>query len=95
MHALAGYPVEPVDLPVRTRHLHAVSASVILTDKPVFGYAIGAERMADAIEIVRIARGIGRDDLLSQPSMHTVVNSNSPLIYDGGAAGRRDRDGPS
>ena len=84
VHALAGYPVEPVDLPVRTRHLHAVAASVTLTDKPVYGYSIGRERMADAIEIVRIARGIGRDDLLRQPSIHTVVNSNSPLIYDGG-----------
>ena len=84
VQALAGYPVEPVDLAVRTRHLHAVSASVTLTDKPVFGYAIGGERMADAIEIARIARGIGRDDLLRQPSIHTVVNSNSPLIYDGG-----------
>ena len=59
-------------------------ASVTLTDKPVFGYAIGHERMADAIEIARIARGIGHDDLLRQPSIHTVVNSNSPLIYDGG-----------
>ena len=38
--------------------------------------------MADGIEIVRIARGISREDLLSQPSIHTVVNSNSPLIYD-------------
>ena len=84
VHALAGYPVEPVDLPVRTRHLHAVAASVTLTDKPVYGYSIGADRMADAIEIVRIARGIGRDDLMHQPSIHTVVNSNSPLIYDGG-----------
>ena len=53
-----------------------------LTDKPQFGYSIGAERMSDGIEIVRIARGISREDLLSQPSIHTVVNSNSPLIYD-------------
>ena len=82
LHALAGYPVEPCDLEVPTRHLHALSAAVRLTDKPQFGYSIGAERMADGIEIVRIARGISREDLLSQPSIHTVVNSNSPLIYD-------------
>ena len=82
LHALAGYPVEPCDLEVPTRHLHAISAAVRLTDKPQFGYSIGAERMADGIEIVRIARGISREDLLSQPSIHTVVNSNSPLIYD-------------
>ena len=63
VHTLAGYPVEPTDLEVRTRHLHAVSAAVRLTDKPQFGYAIGGPRMADAIEIVRIARGVSRDEL--------------------------------
>ena len=84
VHTLAGYPVEPTDLDVRTRHLHAISAAVRLTDKPQFGYAIGGPRMADGIEIVRIARGVSRDELLRQPSIHTVVNSNSPLIYDGG-----------
>ena len=84
VHTLAGYPVEPTDLEVRTRHLHAVSAAVRLTDKPQFGYAIGGPRMADAIEIVRIARGVSREELMRQPSLHTVVNSNSPLIYDGG-----------
>ena len=80
---VAGYPVEPVDVPVNVRHLRAVQAMLRLTDLPVFGYALGRERMRDAIELVRIARGIDYEQLLREPSIHTVVNSNSPLIYDG------------
>ena len=58
VHALGGYPVEPCDIDVRVRHLHAISAASRLSTKPLFGYAIGSERMLDAIEIVRIGRGI-------------------------------------
>ena len=82
VHALGGYPVEPCDIDVRVRHLHAVSAAARLSTKPLFGYAIGSERMLDAIEIVRIGRGIDEETLLREPSITTVVNANSPLVYD-------------
>ena len=82
VHALGGYPVEPCDLDVSERHLHAVATSARLCTKPLFGYAIGSERMLDAIEIVRIGRGIDRETLLKEPSITTVVNANSPLVYD-------------
>jgi len=82
VHALGGYPVEPCDIDVQVRHLHAVSAAARLSTKPLFGYAIGSERMLDAIEIVRIARGIDEETLLKEPSITTVVNANSPLVYD-------------
>ena len=79
----AGFPVEPCDVPVNTRHLVAGAAMARLTTKPIGGYALGRQRMQDVIDIVRIARGIDHATLLQQPCMHTVVNSNSPLIYDG------------
>ena len=82
VHALGGYPVEPCDIDVRVRHLHAISAASRLSTKPLFGYAIGSERMLDAIEIVRIGRGIDKETLLKEPSITTVVNANSPLVYD-------------
>ena len=82
VHAFGGYPVEPCDLDVSVRHLQAVSAAVRLSTKPLFGYAIGSERMLDAIEIIRIGRGINEDTLLKEPSITTVVNANSPLVYD-------------
>jgi len=83
VHAIAGYPVEPTDLAVPTRHLTALSEIAKITDKPFFAYGFGKERMRDGIEIARIARGVSHDQLMSQPSVHTVVNSNTPLIYDG------------
>ena len=82
VHALGGYPVEPCDLDVSERHLHAVATAARLCTKPLSGYAIGSERMLDAIEIVRIGRGIDRETLLKEPSITTVVNANSPLVYD-------------
>ena len=82
VHASGGYPVEPCDLDVSVRHLKAVSAAARLTTKPLFGYAIGSERMLDVIEIVRISRGINKETLLKEPSITTVVNANSPLVYD-------------
>jgi trimethylamine---corrinoid protein Co-methyltransferase len=82
-HLIGGYPVEPVDLPPATRHLDAVAAMATYADKNLYGYALGAVRMRDAIEIARIARGISQAQLLREPSLFTVVNANSPLQYDG------------
>ena len=79
---IGGYPVEPCDIAVPIRHLKAVSAMARLTTKSLFGYAIGKVRMQDEVEIARIARGIDQETLAREPSIHTVVNSNSPLVYD-------------
>src|SRR5690606_23194672 len=81
-HLFGGYPVEPVDLPPATRHLDALAAMVTLADRNLYGYALGAVRMRDAIEIARIARGVSPTQLLAEPSLFTVVNANSPLQYD-------------
>ena len=82
-HLIGGYPVEPIDLDPATRHLDAVAAMLRLSDKVVQGYALDRQRMADAIEMVRIARGLGDYELEQQPSLYTVVKANSPLQYDG------------
>ncbi len=82
-HMLAGYPVEPVDLPPATRHLDALAAMATLTDRTLYGYALGAVRIRDSLEITRIARQATPAQLLTEPSMTTVVNANSPLQYDG------------
>ena len=55
-HMIAGYPVEPVDLPPATRHLDALAAMATLIDKTLYGYALGAVRIRDSLEITRIAR---------------------------------------
>ena len=77
-----GYPVEPVDLHAGTRHLDCIHDLLTLTDKSLGIYSLGAERNRDGIEMVRIARGVSRDELLEQPSVMTVINTNSPLQLD-------------
>lgn len=81
-HMIAGYPVEPVDLPPATRHLQAVQAMLTLTDKVGYAYCLGAERIRDAHTMIRIARGISEEEFRAQPSMTSVVNANSPRQYD-------------
>ncbi len=80
--AFCGYPVEPIDLPVPTRYLDALHSIVTLSDKPFACYSLGRKQVQDAIEIARIVRGIDNNSLEEEPSIHSVVNSNSPLVYD-------------
>lgn len=83
IHMFGGYPVEPIDLPPATRHLDCLAAFVTLTDKVFHAYSLGRQRILDALEIVRIGRGISREQLAMEPSMFTVVNTSSPLRLDG------------
>jgi trimethylamine--corrinoid protein Co-methyltransferase len=78
-----GYPVEPADRPPATRHLDAHLAAITLTDKLWHPYSLGRHRIADAIEMICIARGITKDQLKREPSLFSIVNSNSPLRLDG------------
>ncbi len=77
-----GYPVEPQDLNPQTRHLHAYRAHIELTDKVWRGYTLGDNRIADAIEMARIAQGLTREQLLGHPSFIANVTTNSPLRID-------------
>lgn len=79
----AGYPVEPQDVHPGVRHLQALSSFVTLSDKPWHAYSLGRQRILDAIEIIRIARGVDVDTLTSEPSIHTIINTSTPLRLDG------------
>jgi trimethylamine--corrinoid protein Co-methyltransferase len=79
---ISGYPVEPVDLHASIRHLDALRDMALLTDKPFHAYSLGAERIKDGIEIARIARGISNEQLEREPSLFSIVNTNSPLKLD-------------
>ena len=78
----AGYPVEPVDLHASTRHLDALYDVATLMDKPFVGYVLGEERTQDALSIGRLARGISQEQFEREPSITTIVNTNSPLKLD-------------
>lgn len=79
---LSGYPVEPIDVHASVRHLEALRDAVLLTDKPFHAYSLGAERIRDGIEIARIGRGISHEQLEREPSLFTIINTNSPLKLD-------------
>ncbi len=79
IHMVSGYPVEPVDLPPATRHLDAYYGYITLTDRAWHPYSLGAERITDGIEMLCLARGIDHQRLMSEPSLVSVINTNSPL----------------
>ena len=80
---ISGYPVEPADLPPLSRHLDAHYAAITLTDRIWHPYSLGRERIADAIEMICITRGISREQLAREPSLFSIINSSSPLRLDG------------
>ena len=77
-----GYPVEPVDVHASIRHLECGRDYATLTEKVPYIYSLGRDRNLDGIEMARIMRGISHEQMLEQPSLFTVINSNSPLMLD-------------
>jgi len=82
IHFWGGYPVEPVDVHPSVRHLDALFDMLTLSDKPIHAYSLGRERNLDAIEMIKLARGIDDATLEREPSLFTVINSSSPLRLD-------------
>lgn len=77
-----GYPVEPIDLHASIRHLECIRDLATLTDKPFHIYSLGRERNLDGMEIARIARGISEEQFSREPSVYSIINTNSPLKLD-------------
>ena len=82
IHFISGYPVEPLDIHASVRHLHCIYDKLTLTDKVVHAYSLGAERIEDAMEMVRIGSGLTDDEFEAQVHMFTNINSSSPLKHD-------------
>ena len=82
IHFISGYPVEPLDLHASVRHLHCLYDKLTLTDKVVHAYSLGAERIEDAMEMVRIAANLDDEAFESKVHMFTNINSSSPLKHD-------------
>jgi len=82
IHVAGGYPVEPIDIHPSVRHLDCLHEKLTLTDKVVHAYSLGAERVEDVMEMVRIAGGLSQQDFDARPRMYTNINSVSPLKHD-------------
>ncbi len=77
-----GQPVEPLDVPLNIRHLRMTNSVMSLTEKAPFIYSRGQAAVMDALELVRIARGVSWEQLRREPSAYTVINMNSPRQLD-------------
>jgi trimethylamine---corrinoid protein Co-methyltransferase len=83
IHQEGGGPLEPNDLPVETRHLDMYRTFAVELDKTWHCLGFGARPVDDAIEVACLIRGVDRDALVEQPSLMTIINTNSPLRLDG------------
>ncbi|MBL9053886.1 MAG: trimethylamine methyltransferase family protein, partial [Tabrizicola sp.] len=82
IHIAGGYPVEPIDIHPSIRHLDCLYEKLTLTDKVCHAYSLGAERVEDVMEMVRIAGGLTDAEFKAKPRMYTNINSVSPLKHD-------------
>ncbi len=83
IHMEAGGPLEPTNLPVPTRHLEMYRILATTLDKPWQCLGFGRTVVDDAMEVLAIVRGVDRATLVREPSLMTIINSNSPLRLDG------------
>jgi len=74
--------VESQDIPSQFRHLHTTESQLTLSRKPVFIYSRGAPQVRDALEMVRIARGLSGERFRAKPYCYTSINTNSPRQLD-------------
>ncbi|MFT6271385.1 MAG: trimethylamine--corrinoid protein Co-methyltransferase [Dinoroseobacter sp.] len=82
IHFAGGYPVEPVDIHARERHLDVLYDKLTISDKVMHAYSLGKERVEDVMEMVKIASGLSEEEFASTPRMYTNINSTSPLKHD-------------
>lgn len=81
LHAL-GPAVEPQDVDNRFRHYAMMRAQLVLSDKLPFIYARGTPQTEDSFEMIRVARGLDRDEFAAAARCYTVINTNSPRQLD-------------
>ena len=80
LHHSGGTVCEPVDVPVNKRHLDMVYAHMRYSDKAFMGSVTAPERARDTVDMARLL--FGADYLEDHPVILSLVNANSPLVWD-------------
>ena len=80
LHHSGGTVCEPVDVPVNKRHLDMVYSHIRYSDKPFMGSVTAPERARDTVEMARIL--FGADFLETNTAVLSLINANSPLVWD-------------
>ena len=81
LHHSGGTVCEPVDLPVNKRHYDMVYAHMRYSDKPFMGSVTHPERAEDSVEMAKIV--FGEEFVAGNPVMISLINANSPMVFDG------------
>ena len=88
LHHSGGTLCEPVDVPVNKRHLDMVYAHMRYSDKPFMGSVTHPERAQDTVSLCEILFGA---EFIQQNTVCTsLINANSPLVWDGTMLGAAD-----
>jgi len=80
LHHSGGTVCEPVDVPVNKRHLDMVYSHIRYSDKPFMGSVTAPERARDTVEMARLT--FGADYIETHPVVLSLINANSPLVWD-------------
>lgn len=82
LHWQGGVVVEPVDLPVPTRHLDMYLAHIACSDIVWAARGVGGVQAADAVAMSAIEHGCTVEELTRRPTLLSVTNVNSPRRVD-------------
>lgn len=80
LHNTGSVTVEPVDISVTKRHLHITASAIRHSEKPFMGPVTAPERAEDAVRIAEIV--LGKKTVANGPTMISLCNCNSPLVWD-------------
>ncbi|MHA1127708.1 MAG: trimethylamine methyltransferase family protein, partial [Alphaproteobacteria bacterium] len=80
LHHSGGTVCEPTDVPVNKRHLDMLYAHMTLTDKPYMGSVTEPSRAQDSVDMSKIL--FGEDFVENNAVMTSLININSPLVFD-------------
>ena len=82
LHWQGGVVVEPVDLPVSTRHLDMYHSHIELSDTVWAARGVGGIAAQDALDMSAIEHGTTLEGLAQKPRLMMVTNVNSPRRVD-------------
>ncbi len=80
LHNTGAVVCEPVDVSVPKRHLHITYSAIKHSDKPFMGPVTAPSRAADAVDMAKIV--FGPETVEAGPVMLSLMNCNSPLVWD-------------
>jgi trimethylamine--corrinoid protein Co-methyltransferase len=82
LHQEGGGGFEAMDLPAASRHLDLFYAECTLLDKNWIPWTMGREQTLDAIGMAAISLDADLDDLVAEPALCGIINTNTPLQLD-------------